>query len=150
MNDAIKRWGFVITILLCTMVFLTACERVLYGSEKAAVLAYSEPATDNLLAGLTANDYAAFSRDFDIDMQEEIPASDFAELFDDLENKFGKYLSREIDQVTQSDEFRVVTYQAEFDKVGQVLVSVVFHARKPHTIAFLAFDAENASWSTFQ
>lgn len=44
---------------------LTACERAFHGEERAAVLAFSEPAMDNLLAGLTANDYAVFSRDFD-------------------------------------------------------------------------------------
>ena len=60
----------IVVLVLSTLVWLTACERPLSGTEKAAVLAFSEAATDNLFAGLTANDYEAFSRDFDSDMYE--------------------------------------------------------------------------------
>jgi hypothetical protein len=145
-----KRWLFIVTFLLSALVLLTACERTLYGTEKASVLEYSETAIDNLFAGVNANDYIMFSRDFDSDMKEEIPATNFATWKEDMDHNFGKYLSRKVEKVTQADEFRVVYYQAEFDKVGQVIVTVAFHAREPHTIAFLSFDSEKASWSTFQ
>ena len=39
------------------------------GIDQTAALAFSEAATDNLFAGLTTNDYEAFSRDFDTYMQ---------------------------------------------------------------------------------
>jgi hypothetical protein len=144
----IARYPLVV-LVLSTFVWLTACERTLSGTEKAAVLAFSEAATDNLFAGLTANDYAAFSRDFDSDMYEEIPATDFVAWKQELGNQLGNYLSRQVDRVTQSDEFYVVVYQAKFEQEEQVTVTVAFHA-SDHSIAFLSFDSEEFSWSTFQ
>lgn len=145
-----KNWFFILILMLCILALLSACERVLSGSEKADVLAYSEPVVDNLFAGMTANDYTTFSRDFDADMLEEIPITLFSAWKEDMDGKFGNYQSRTVQQVYQSDEFRVVAYEAAFDKAGQVLVKVAFHARKPTTIAYMAFEAEHASWSTFQ
>lgn len=145
-----KRRAYFITIILSVLVLLTACERTLFGTERSFVLEYSETATDNLFAGVNANNYVMFSRDFDTDMKEEIPAADFAAWKENMDHNFGMYLSRKVEKVTQADEFRVVYYQAEFDKVDQVIVTVAFHAREPHTIAFLSFDSENSSWSTFQ
>jgi hypothetical protein len=145
----IARYPLVV-LVLCTFVWLTACERTLSGTEKTAVLAFSEATTDNLLlAGLTVNDYAAFSRDFDSDMSEEIPATDFAAWKQELDNQLGNYLSRQVDQVTQADEFYVVVYQAKFEQEEPVTVTVAFHA-SDHSIAFLSFDSEEFSWSTFQ
>lgn len=141
---------FIVALFLSALVWLTACERILSSTEKAAVLAFSEAATDNLFAGLTANDYTAFSRDFDTDIHEEIPATNFADWKQDLDNKLGNYLSRNVDQVTQADEFYVVTYQAQFEQENLVKVTLAFHVAQPHKIAFLAFDSEKASWSTFQ
>ena len=59
----------------------------------------------------------------------------------------GSYLSRQVDQVTQSDEFFVVVYRAQFEVEGQVTVTVAFHA-SDHSIAFLSIVSENYSWSS--
>lgn len=134
---------------LTALFALTSCERMVSGHEKDTVLAYSEPTVDNLLAGWISSDYAVFSRDFDEDMQEEIPATGFAALKLDLEDKLGTYISREVDRVARSDEFYVVDYQATFSDEDQVKITVVFHA-SDQSIAFLAFDSEKVSWSTFQ
>jgi hypothetical protein len=144
----IARYSLVV-LVLSALVWLTACERILSGTEKAAVLAFSEAATDDLFAGLTAGDYAAFSRDFDSDMYEEISATDFAVWKQALDNQLGNYVSRRVDRVTQADEFYVVSYQAEFEQETPVSVTVAFHA-SDHSIAFLSFDSEEFSWSTFQ
>lgn len=135
--------------VLTALFWLTACERIVSGTEKNTVLALSEPRVDNLFAGWAANDYALFSRDFDTDMQEEIPANRFAALKQDLEDKLGNYLSRRVDRVTRADEFYVVDYQAKFEGEEPVKITVAFHA-VDYSIAFLAFDSEIVSWSTFQ
>jgi hypothetical protein len=140
---------FIVAIVMIALAWLTACERTLSGTEKASVLAFSEAATDNLFAGLTANDYAAFSRDFDSDMYEELPATEFAVWKQELDNKIGNYLSRQVSQVTQSDEFYVVFYQAKFEQEEQVTVTVALHA-SDHSIALLSFDSEKFSWSAFE
>jgi hypothetical protein len=59
-----------------------------------------------------------------------------------LDNKLGKYLSRQVDQVTQSDEFYVVVYQAKFEQEEPVMVGVAFHVAEPHSVSHLWFDSE--------
>ena len=140
---------FVVAFVLIALFSLTACERIVSGAEKTAVLAFSEPAVDNLFAGWTANDYAVFSRDFDADMREEIPAAGFADLKQDLDNKLGNYISRTVDQLTRADEFYEIVYQADFGEEKPVKITVAFHA-SDHSIALLAFDSEEVSWSAFQ
>ena len=139
---------FIVVLVLNVLASLTGCERILSGAERAAVLAYSETATDNLLAGLNANDYAAFSRDFDTDMQKVMPATNFAALKQDLDNKLGNYLSRQVDHVTQADEFHVVVYRAKFEQEESVIVEVAFHVKEPNPIAHLSFDSEKLRWSS--
>jgi hypothetical protein len=141
----IKTGLFIFVLVLGALVWLTACsllqDKILSGTDQDAVLAFSEAVTDNMLAGLTANDYAVFSRDFDTDMQKNLPATDFAAWKQDLDNKFGNYLSRKVDQVSQSQEFYVVDYQAKFEQDEQVFVVVAFHA-SDHTISNMWFDAD--------
>ena len=134
---------YIVILVLTALVGFTGCgqDKILSGTDRAAVLAFSEAITDNLFAGLTANEYAVFSRDFDADMQKNIPATNFAAWKQDLEDKFGNYLSRKVDQVTQSDEFYVVVYQAKFEQEEQVIVGVAFHA-SDHSISHMWFDAE--------
>ena len=137
--------AFVLVALFC----LTACERIVSGAERSTVLAFSEPTVDSLLAGWTANDYAVFSRNFDTDMQEEISATGFAALKQELDTELGNYISRRVDRVTRADEFYVVDYQAQFGHEEAIKMTVAFHA-SDHSIAFWAFDSGKVSWSTFQ
>ena len=139
----------VVAFVVISLFWLTSCDRVVSGSEEEAVLAFSEPTVENLLAGWTTNDYAIFSHDFDTDMQEEISATGFTALKQDLDDKFGSYISRNIDRVACSDEFYVVDYQAQFSDEELVKITVAFHA-SDQSIAFLSFDSGNVSWSTFQ
>ena len=135
---------FIIVLAFSYFVWRTAFgqETVQSSIKKDSVLSFSEAATDNLLAGLNANDYATFSRDFDSHMRREIPATKFEGWKQELENKIGNYLSRQVDQVTQSDEFYVVVYQAKFEKEEPVIIGVAFHAAEPHSISHLWFDSE--------
>ena len=139
----------IVALILSTFIWLTACERTLSGVERAAVLAFSEAITDNMFAGLAANDYAAFSRDFDNDMYERAPATEFSAWKEGLEEVIGAYLSRNVDKVTQSDEFYVVTYQATFEKEEPVTVTIAFHA-SDHSIALLSLESEKYSWSAWE
>ena len=143
-----KYAGFlIVAIVLIVLVGLTACEREISGGERTAVLAFSEAATDNLFAGLAANDYATFSRDF-VDLQEDMPATRFAAWKQDVDSKLGNYLSRQVDHVSQEDEFYIVVYQVKFEQQESVTVEVAFHVVKPHSIAHLSFDSQKLRWSS--
>jgi hypothetical protein len=136
-------------LILSSLLWLTACERIVQGDERAAVLGFSDAITDNLFAGLNANDYAAFARDFDTDMLKDIPAEQFAALKQNLDDKLGTYVSRSVARVARSDEFYVVDYLVTFEQ-EEVQVTLAFHAAAPQKAAFLSFTSKTISWSTFE
>jgi hypothetical protein len=138
-----------ILVLLVVLLFgslLSACggakETALTGAEKEAVLAFSEAKTDNLMAGMNANDYAAFAKDFDQDMLTAMSQEAFTKLKNDYDGKFGAYVSRTVNQVTQSGsgKFVAVVYDAVFEKDNAVSMRVVFRADDPHQVSGLWFN----------
>lgn len=112
----------------------------LKNDDAEAVLAYSEAKTDNLLAGMNASDYAAFSKDFDQDMLNGITEAEFAKLKADRDAKLGLYISREVVSVVQTGDFYAVNYKAKFEKDDAVNVRVVFRAAEPHEVSGLWFS----------
>lgn len=138
-----------IALALIASIGLTACERALAGAEKDMVLTFSEPATDNMIAGLAANDYAVFSRDFDTEMQQRVPASEFVILKHTLDGELGNYVARRVQRVTQADEFYVVTYAATFEHADGVEIAVAFHV-SDRSIAVLGINSAKVSWFAYQ
>jgi hypothetical protein len=110
------------------------------GADKDAVLAYSEAKTDNLLAGMNANDYAMFSKDFDQDMARAMSQAEFDKLKKDRDAKLGLYVSRTVNSVVQTGDFYAVIYDAKFEKDDAVTVRVVFRVAEPHEISGLWFN----------
>jgi hypothetical protein len=130
-------------LILALVSFLTGCgsgETEVTGADKDAVLAFSETRTDNLLAGMNANDYAMFSKDFDQEMLTAMTESQFTELKADRDTKLGKYVSRQVNSVMRSGDFYAVLYDAVFEKDAAVVVRVVFRAAEPHEVSGLWFN----------
>lgn len=115
-------------------------ETTLTGGEREAVLAFSEAKTDNLLAGMNANDYAAFSQDFDQEMLTAMNQAQFDKLKKDRDAKLGPYVSRQVNSVVQTGDFYVVIYAAKFEKEAAVTVRVVFRIAEPHKVSGLWFN----------
>ncbi len=121
----------VIAILLgvCGVLLVAGCVPgvpQLEGAERDAVLAYAEPATDNMLAGLEAGDYAQFSRDMSPEMLAAMTEARFSELRATLENKVGAYVSRQVTSVEDVDDFIAVNYDARYENEEHVSIRVVF------------------------
>jgi hypothetical protein len=140
-----KTFTKVVFILMMAIFFLglAGCksqEKTLSGTEKDAVLTFSEDKTDNLLAGLNQNDYAVFSKDFDAAMLKGISEEKFGPLKQDRDSKLGAYVSRKVNSVVQSGDFYAVIYDAKFEKEDQVTVRVVFRVEDPHSISGLWFN----------
>jgi hypothetical protein len=132
-------------LLLLALLFslLAGCgakETALTGDEKDEVLAFSEAKTDNLLAGMNANDYAAFSADFDQDMLNAMTQAQFDALKLDRDTKLGLYVSREVTSVVKQGDFYAVIYNAAFEKDDAVTIRVVFRAADPHQVSGLWFN----------
>lgn len=115
-------------------------ETTLSGDEQDAVLAFSEAKTDNLLAGMNANDYAAFSADFDQEMLNAMTQAQFDALKLDRDAKLGLYVSRKVTSVVQQGDFYAVIYSAAFEKDADVVIRVVFRIADPHQVSGLWFN----------
>ncbi len=138
---------FVLWLAVLLVSLLASCggspkETTLTGDEMEAVLAFSEAKTDSLMAGMNANDYAAFSKDFDQDMLNAMPQSAFVTFKKGYDDKLGAYVSRKVNKVakSQSGKFLAVVYDAVFEKDDAVSMRVVFRADDPHQISGLWFN----------
>jgi len=137
-----KVYVLVLTVLVVS--FLVGCGgsqgTTLSGADKDAVLAFSEAQSDNLLAGMNANDYTAFSKDFDQDMLNAMTQTEFDKLKQDRDAKLGLYVSRAVNSVVQTGDFVAVIYDAKFEKDTAVTVRIVFRVADPHAVSGLWFN----------
>ena len=132
----------VLLIVVYIASLMAACapaETVVIGDERDAVLAFSEAKSDNLLNGMNANDYAAFSQDFDTEMRNAMPQSGFDALKKDRDAKLGLYVSRSVNRVVKDGDFYAVIYDAVFEKDDAVSIRVVFRIAEPHEVSGLWF-----------
>jgi hypothetical protein len=131
---------FLVVIIISLLASCGSQGKTLNDTEKDAVLAFSEAKTDNLLAGMNANDYAMFSRDFDRQMLNAMSQTQFDSLKKDRDAKLGLYVSRKVNSVVLQDGFYSVIYDAKFEKDDAVSVRVVFRESEPHEISGLWFN----------
>lgn len=134
-----------VTVLavLVGLLFIAGCKAQpdmpdVEGEARDAVLAYSEPATDNLLQGISQNDYATFSRDLDATMAAQMDASAFAKLVEQLGAQLGGYQSREVRAVKSYQNYIIVDYNAKFEQKN-VVMRVTFQAEGDHKVTGLFF-----------
>jgi len=133
----------VLAIVILLFSLLAGCSpqaSILTGSDRDAVLAFSEAKTDNLFIEMNTGDFAAFSKDFDRDMLSAVTKDQFDALKKDHDARFSLYLSRQVNSVLKQDDFYVVVYDAKFEKVAAVTVRVVFRIAEPHQISGLWFN----------
>jgi len=137
-----KMYVLVLTFLLVS--FLVGCGgsqgTTLSDADKDTVLAFSEAQADNLLAGMNANDYAAFSKDFDQDMLNAMTQTEFDKLKKDRDAKLGLYVSRTVSGVVKQGDFYTVIYDAKFEKDDAVIMRIVFRVADPHAVSGLWFN----------
>lgn len=132
-----------ICLFMVFSAFIVSCTpqaTPLEGPTKEAVLVYSEAKTDALLEGFTSGDYATFSQDFDADMRKAIGEAQFETLKKERDEKFGGYVSRQVNSVIQQGDFYAVIYDTKFEKDDDVKMRVVFRMKEPHEISGLWFN----------
>ena len=133
----------ILAIVILLLSLLAGCSpqtSILTGSDRDAVLAFSEAKTDNLFIEMNTGDFAAFSKDFDRDMLSAVTKDQFDALKKDHDARFSLYLSRQVNSVLKQGDFYVVVYDAKFEKEAAVTVRVVFRIAEPHQISGLWFN----------
>jgi hypothetical protein len=129
------------SLAVLLILFLTGCSGgTLTGSQRDAVLAYSEPMTDNLVNGMTTGNYQVFSKDFDDPMIKAMTKNSFNNLLLKIKTNEGACQSHQVVQVTTKANFVTVAYVVNYDKVKNVTMRVVFTASEPHKISGLWFN----------
>jgi hypothetical protein len=142
-----KRFLLPLGFVALTATLLSACSSapkavVLDGAQKEAVLAFSEPAVDNLFAGMNSGDYAVFARDFNASMLKAIDEKGLTGLQNSITPKIGKYLARTVTGVEEVGEFYRLTYRGEFEQDANVKVTLTFDKAAPNQIAGLFFNSD--------
>lgn len=113
--------AFVIILLLFNF---TAYSEIIADNDMA-VKNIATPILDNILKGITNNDYAVFSRDFDSQMQKSVPARQFKITCDQIFYKYGKYKFKQYMCYYNQQKMTVVLYKAKFDKsIDDVLIKL--------------------------
>ena len=132
-------------VALIFVVSVSGCidqETVLSGEETAEVLAYAEPVTENLLAGLNEGNYAAYSSDFSTEMKEAIDEAAFEQNREFIISRIGLYESRGDPVVTVAGDYIAVTYRAKFEREDGVVLRFVFKEDDPaHQLHGLWFNS---------
>lgn len=114
---------------------------VLPTQERDQVMEYAQPASENVLAGLTARDYAQFSRDFTSEMKTGMNEGAFKDLLTMLDSKVGTFQTSDLVTVLRDDKYTTVVYRLTFTKDNEVAMRVVFDNAEPHPISGLWFDS---------
>jgi hypothetical protein len=113
----------------------------LSGADRDAVLAFSEPMTDNLIDGMTSGDYAVFSKDLDKPMLFGMPERNFQYFRRDRYARLGKYVSRTVEDVIKGrDGYYTVSYNVVYEADEEIVMRVVFQQEEPHLISGLWFN----------
>jgi hypothetical protein len=126
---------------------LSACERELSEAEASYAVSIIEPKVDDILIGLSKDNYLLFSSGFDPYMQKSIPESDFPQFRREVNTVLGSYLSRHVQRAAQADEYYVVDYEVRFEKEASVTFGVAFHKAEPNTINHIWIESEGHHWA---
>ncbi len=125
------RFTVPLILLLAGIIAISSCgcvsrEVPLPPEEQAAIIAFADPVTENLIQGFSENNYTQYSRDFSIEMREGLDERVFEKNRDMILSKIGPYVSRGDPVVTGSGEYLIVRYPGEFVQEKDVEIRVVF------------------------
>jgi hypothetical protein len=127
----------VISVLIIGLQTLNANRnRELTGADRAAVVAYAAPITENLLAGFRNADFATFSRDFGEKMRKQFTSQSFADLRQSLSSR-GPYQSYQVVKSEFLNGYVIVTCNLQFEK-GTAGMKLILSPKKTHTVEGLS------------
>lgn len=142
-NDQMNK-EFVLTVLIVLAALtLAACaprvtSRVLSPEEGAAYAAEVDDMVENMLVGLSENDWTMFSRDFHKDMLAEME-SIFQQYYDESIGVIGTYQSKTLDYVVADGKYRILYYDLVFENDPDATMQVYIYTPR-NQISGTAFN----------
>lgn len=142
-NDQMNK-KFVLTVLIVLVsLTLAACaprvtSRVLSPEEGAAYAAEVDDMVENMLIGLSENDWTMFSRDFHKDMLTEME-SIFQQYYDESIGVIGAYQSKTLDYVVAQGRYRILYYNLVFENDPDATMQVHIYTSR-NQISGLGFN----------
>jgi hypothetical protein len=109
----------ILTIMLVAIPVFTGCGKV---------AEYADPITENILTAMNNGDYASFAKDFDETMKKELSEAAFPDFLAAVNGSIGNYIlgSKKITGVNIENNLTTATYNADFEQMEGVTVTVVF------------------------
>ena len=141
-----KKLALTVLIVLATLT-LAACaprttSKPLPSEEGEAYAAEVDEIVENMIVGVSENDYAKYTRDMDEDFLENFESS-IREVADEISSTFGAYQSKTLDHVEdRGRRTRVVIYHLVFENEPNVTLEVYFNVSDSHTIIGTNWDSE--------
>lgn len=144
--NSVRRYTVLILTVLA-LIALSACAggsgaAVTPGEQDLKVLEFADPIAQNIMDAINANDYAAFSRDFDSAMLNAIGPDKLAQIRDSLNAQVGDFQSLGTGKVSETEQggvkYIAVEYPVQFAK-AKVTLRLVFTADEPHKVSGLFF-----------
>ena len=140
-----KKLALTVLIVLATLT-LSACaprttSKPLPSEEGEAYAAEVDEIVENMIVGVSENDYAKYTRDMDEDFLENFESS-LREVADEISGTFGAYQSKTLDHVEDRGKNRVVIYHLVFENEPDVLLEVSFDVSDSHLIVGTYWNSE--------
>jgi hypothetical protein len=132
-------------ILLVTLT-LAACaprttSKVLPPEDGAAYAAKVDDIVENLIAGVSENNFAKYTRDMPDNLDKDYESS-IRQVADEISREFGAYQGKTLDHVEDRGRYRVVIYHLVFEKEPEVTLSVFFHISDSHQVFGTNWEGE--------
>jgi len=106
--------------------------RVFEGEDRAAILAYAQPASQALIEALDQGDYAAFSANFGRKMERQFTQTDFDALRASLA-PLGGYQDLSVQQVEFYNGYVITTCHVNYAQ-GAADFKIILSPKKAHTL----------------
>lgn len=134
-----------VLIVLATLT-LAACaprttSRALSPEEGAAYAAQVDEIVENLIIGVSENDFAKYTRDMPDHLRGNYESS-VRQGADEISREFGAYQGKTLDHVEDRGRNRVVIYHLVFEKEPDVTLSVTFENSDSHLIVGTYWTSE--------
>lgn len=107
--------GLVVGIALLSSACSASKAVAVTGSEKDQVVATADPFAQDILNGITNNDFTTFAKDFDAAMTKAMTQSQFDAIVTSMA-KLGAYKGYEVNTVESLDSYYRVTYKVTYEQ----------------------------------